>query len=427
MKTAATFWKEFLLLIRDPGGLALIFLMPLALVVVMAVIQDDTFRDFQETRIDVLFVDEDRDELGAKIAASFQEVSHINLIRDESGVLLTRETARRLVQKGAYRAAVIIPQEATATLRDRTRHTVSALFAAYGWGPAAAEEPDGPAVAVQILFDPAIKANYKQSLAGAVETRITGVQAGWLLDAMQQQFGGAGTKPKVNIDLSGMIRVSQSIAGKNEQPGLALNAVQHNVPAWSLFAMFFILFPLAGNFIKEREEGSMLRLRLIAGSQLPVIAGKFLFYLCVCLLQLVLMIGVGLHLMPLFGLSKLVLGTNWVGLVLTGLAVAMAATGYGLLIAVYFRTPQQALSFGSISVVILAALGGVWVPVFAMPEMMQNISPYSPLNWGMAAFNDLFLRSAATAAILPELSKLVGFALATLAASILVHRSRTVT
>ncbi len=70
-------------------------------------------------------------------------------------------------------------------------------------------------------------------------------------------------------------------------------------------------------------------------------------------------------------------------MILTGLAVAMAATGYGLLIAVYFRTPQQALSFGSISVVILAALGGVWVPVFAMPHVMQSISPYSPLNWGL--------------------------------------------
>jgi ABC-2 type transport system permease protein len=207
---------------------------------------------------------------------------------------------------------------------------------------------------------------------------------------------------------------------------MALNAVQHNVPAWSMFAMFFILFPLAGNLIKEREEGSMLRLRLISGSQLPVVAGKFFFYLFVCFLQLFAMICVGLYAMPLLGLDKLILGSNYAGVLLTGLAVAMAATGYGLLIAVYFKTPQQALSFGSISVVILAAIGGVWVPVFVMPEIMQKISPYSPLNWGLTAFNDLFLRNASTTVILPELIKLVIFSFVTLTASIYISKARTV-
>jgi iron-sulfur cluster repair di-iron protein len=117
------------------------------------------------------------------------------------------------------------------------------------------------------------------------------VQSAWLTDELQNRFGGTAGRKKVNIDFSQMIRVTQTDAAEKNQPGIALNAVQHNVPAWSMFAMFFILFPLAGNFIKEREEGSMLRLRLISGSQFPVISGKFIFYLVVCLLQLVLMIA----------------------------------------------------------------------------------------------------------------------------------------
>lgn len=418
--------KEFLLLVRDPGGLALIFLMPLALVVVMALIQDNTFRELQETGIDVLFVDEDLNALSAGIERSFQSSPNIRLIKEKGGNPLTKETARLLVQSGNYQAAVIIPKNATIALRDKTKRAVKELFAHYGFAPRPTAKKDDTAVELQILFDPAIKANYRQTLAGAVEKKIADVQAEWLTDEMQEHVGGTTQKKKIKIDFSRMIRVNQADALANGQPGIALNAVQHNVPAWSMFAMFFILFPLAGNFIKEREEGSMLRLRLISGSQFPVISGKFIFYLLVCLLQLVLMIGVGLYLMPLFGLSKLALGTNWAGVVLTGFAVAMAATGYGLLIAVYFKTPQQALSFGSISVVILAALGGVWVPVFAMPHIMQSVSPYSPLNWGLAAFNDLFLRNASTSAILPDLIKLVCFSLVTLAAGILIHKSRTV-
>jgi len=425
LKVLATIWKEFLLLIRDPGGLALIFIMPVALVIVMALIQNNTFREFQETRIDVLFVDEDRNALSGNIEGSFQASPNIHLIKTESGKPLTSEAARQLVQRGDYQAAIIIPAQATVTLRKKTKQAVDELFAYYGFGPATLAN-DSPAVELQLLFDPAIKANYKQALTSAVEKMVTGVQAEWLTDTIQEQFGGTEPKKKIKIDFSRMIHVNQMIAAENTQSGLAINAVQHNVPAWSMFAMFFILFPLAGNFIKEREEGSMLRLRLISGSQFPVISGKFIFYLFVCLLQLVSMIGVGLYVMPVIGLSKLVLGTNGLGVVLTGLAVAMAATGYGLLIAVYFRTPQQALSFGSISVVILAALGGVWVPTFAMPQIMQSISPYSPLNWGLEAFNDLFLRNASTSVILPDLVKLVCFSLVTLAASVLIYKSRTV-
>jgi ABC-2 type transport system permease protein len=426
LKVLATLKKEFLLLTRDPGGLTLIFLMPLALVIVMALIQDNTFRGWQETKIEVLLVDEDAASLGASLERTFRTSANITAIRKVDNQPLTAAMAHRLVQSGEYKTAVIIPKNASALLQKKTRQAVNRLMAHYGFSDQKPDRKVLPAVRLQILFDPAIKPNYRQTLESAVDKMVARVQSDEFMDEVQKVLSKMTSKPKISMDLSGMISVTSEGAVAKDSPGIALNAVQHNVPAWSMFAMFFILFPLAGNLIKEREEGSMLRLRLIAGSQFPVIMGKFLFYLFVCLLQLLMMIGVGLYGMPLLGLDRLVLGSNYAGIALTGLCVAMAATGYGLLIAVYFKTPQQALAFGSISVVILAALGGVWVPVFIMPGIMQAISPYSPLNWGLTAFNDLFLRNASTAVILPELCKLLLFSLTTLAISILIHKSRTV-
>ena len=72
MKILATVYKEFLLLIRDPGGMALIFIMPLALVIVMALVQDAPFRDYQEIKLEVLFIDHDQDSLSAKVKKAFQ-------------------------------------------------------------------------------------------------------------------------------------------------------------------------------------------------------------------------------------------------------------------------------------------------------------------------------------------------------------------
>jgi ABC-2 type transport system permease protein len=421
LKTLATFHKEFLLLARDWAGMAVIFLMPLALVIVMALVQDAPFRDYQEVKLEVLFVDHDRDSLGAKVRQSFDQSTHVRLIE-----FVDTSKVRALVRSGEYKAAIILPPNASNELQRKTSQLIARVFAQAGLTTQLSDTLESPVIEVEILFDPAIKSNYKQALSGALSKILADVQIVWVLNELQSQLTeGESSSSKLLFDPSQMVQVLQRDVGENPAKGIVTNSVQHNVPAWTMFAMFFILFPLAGNFIKEREEGSMLRLRLIAGSQFPVIAGKFLFYFSICLVQFILMILVGVYVMPLLGLSSLELG-NWLGMVITACAVAMAATGYGLLIAVFFKTPQQALSFGSVSVVILSALGGVWVPVYVMPELLQTISQFSPLQWGLEAFNDLFLRHVHIQAIWPNLLKLMCFGLATLFLSILIHKSRTI-
>jgi ABC-2 type transport system permease protein len=284
-----------------------------------------------------------------------------------------------------------------------------------------------PLPEIQILFDPAIKTNYRQALATLLEKIVADVQTEWMMAELQTQIAPHRPATEIRkIDFSKFLSIHQQYASRRKNSSEVMSSVQHNVPAWTMFAMFLILFPLAGNFIKEKEEGSMLRLRLISGSQLPAIVGKYFFYFCVCLFQFLLMILAGIFVMPLLGLGPLALGNNLAGTLLAASAVALAATGYGLLIAVYFKTAQQALAFGSTSVIILAALGGVWVPTYVMPELLQSVSRWSPLNWGLESFTNLFLRNASTMTILPDILRLTGFALATLTASVWIHKSRTI-
>jgi ABC-2 type transport system permease protein len=372
--------------------------------------------------LDVLFVDNDNDSLSARIMKAFKASPNIQLVTNTDTV-----EAKEWVQAGKFKAAIILPPNASVDLRKKTNQLITNVFANFGL----LEETDStplPTINIRILYDPAIKSNYKQTLSAAVEKIAANVQTEWVLDELQQQLseGRPESPEKMTFDFSKIMKVDQRYASDTKYEGIMLNSVQHNVPAWTMFAMFFILYPLAGNFIKEREEGSMLRLRLISGSQWPVISGKFVFYFLVCLIQFLLMIAIGIVIMPMLGLTKLVLGDNPMGILLTACSVAMAATGYGVLIGVYFRTAQQALSFGSVSVVILSAIGGVWVPVYIMPEILQTVSRFSPMSWGLESFNDLFLRQASIQAILPNVLRLMGFSLAALAASVVIHKSRTV-
>jgi ABC-2 type transport system permease protein len=75
-------------------------------------------------------------------------------------------------------------------------------------------------------------------------------------------------------------------------------------------------------------------------------------------------------------------------------------------------------------VVILAILGGIFVPTYMMPEVLRKISMVSPLRWGTDAFLGVFARNEGIARIWPELLLLIGFFCISLVLSVKILNSR---
>jgi ABC-2 type transport system permease protein len=186
--------------------------------------------------------------------------------------------------------------------------------------------------------------------------------------------------------------------------------------------MFFICIPLAGNIIRERDDGSAFRLLTMPGSYMIVILGKMLTYVIVSLIQFALMLCVGVFILPLLGLQELNIGNNLPMLFLVAFSSGLAATGFGLLVGTIATSHDQASLFGAVFVIILAAIGGIWVPTFVMPEVMKKIAVISPLNWGLEAFYGIFLRNFGFKEIFPEVAKLLLFFGASLGGSFLYQK-----
>jgi ABC-2 type transport system permease protein len=85
-------------------------------------------------------------------------------------------------------------------------------------------------------------------------------------------------------------------------------------------------------------------------------------------------------------------------------------------------TEHQAAIMGSLSILLLSALGGIWVPTYIMPELMRHISAFSPLNWSLEGFYKLFLRGAHVDAILGDVLKLLLFFVATMTVASITNR-----
>ena len=80
-----------------------------------------------------------------------------------------------------------------------------------------------------------------------------------------------------------------------------------------------------------------------------------------------------------------------------------------MLIGTVTSTFGQAAPLGSVLVVILAVLGGIFVPNYMMPDAIRKISIISPLHWGTDAFFSIFARGAGIGSVWPQLLSLLGF------------------
>ncbi|MCF6184573.1 MAG: ABC transporter permease [Bacteroidales bacterium] len=400
-KLKASVIKEFLVLIRDIPGLIILFIMPAAMIIVVTLVQDSTLKSLSDSKIKILYVDNDNDILSNSLKEGLLKSEIFDL--DTSKV--NYEQAKNEVAKGKYRMAIIIPEGAADTIRKNIKPVVENIFSA----EQNQQTVNFKKLEIQILTDPTIKNTFKQTMISDLQKYTSKIETQILFKILAEQLEKmTGVKPDLLDKPIETITFKETFAFEKET-SIKPNSTQHNVPAWTMFAMFFIVIPLAGNMIYERENGSFFRLLTMPGNYLTVLGSKTIVYLGITFLQFILMILAGIFVLPLFGLPVLNLGTHPFALLITALASGLAAVGYGILVGTIAETHEQAGVFGSVSVIILASLGGIWFPVYAMPAIMQKISVISPLNWGLESFYDIFLKNGTVSDILPEISALTSF------------------
>ena len=413
----ATIVKEWLLLKRDIGGLMLMLLMPAILIVVMALIQDAPFRDYQELHFELLLADNDHGQLSEEVVSGLRSSRNFVLIDTLNGQAVTDQVLEQQLEKGTYKIGISIPQGANAEVVN----AANTLANKVADGMVAGKLPTRAArnnMQLHLYFDPATSPTYRSAITFALDKYITAASSNILVSRLASLSSKQDTAATPEHEKGEFQQAFAGIGIKEESLGEAtdhtkpvtINSVQHNVPAWAIFGMFFIVVPIAGHAIREREEGSALRLQLIPGSQLGVALGKILFNAFVCLVQFVLMCCIGIWLLPCFGLPSLQLGHNALLLLPMVFAIALAATSYGYFIGAMFKTTNQAMPIAAISIVILSAIGGVWVPVDLLSPFLKAIAMISPLYWALDGIQHIMIRNEGLSAIIPHLLYLLAFA-----------------
>jgi len=391
---AALLKKECLLLLRDWHALLLLFVMPAAFILIMSLALQDRFQAHGKVSASYYLVLQDDSALAHSVAdklAANPLFQHL----DGSGVSQAALEAR--VQSDAAQFVVIIP--------------LGFAAAADGKNPQAMTLGIGPGV------EPALRELFSAALREALS--LAQMQAS--LADLKKQLGPYAKKDALaKLELKNTDALIQRKALYQQNGAAELpSSVQQNVPAWLVFAMFFIAIPLSTTWVQERQQGSMLRLRSMGVKPWLLLGGKLLPYIGVNLVQVVAMLAIGHWGVPFFGGEQLALGSAPAALALMALAISFASVSYALLIANLVSTSEQATIFTGVSNLLLAALGGIMVPRFVMPLAMQAVSLYSPLAWGLEGFLHVFLRQGGLRAVAPEAFKLFCFGAGALGLAVL--------
>jgi ABC-2 type transport system permease protein len=408
-KILAIGWKDLTLVLRDRAALILMLAAPFVLTLGMGFVTgrfSGTDAASGLSDIPVIIVNEDDGELGAALGDVLNADDLAELLAPAS--VATASDARARVDEDEAAAAVLIPAGFTSgTLPDpRTGQTTARVMIEVYANP---NRPVGAGVVETIVA--AFLSEVETGQVGVDVTLAQLLAAGLLRPQAAAEAAPAIAERLVNGGDAALITLDRvSATGKTQ----AFDVLAYFAPGMAMMFLMYTVSYGGRSVLAERAEGTLPRLMSTPTSAAQVLGGKVFGIFLTGAAQ----VGV------LVLATSLMFGLRWgdplaVGLLV--LAVAAAATGWGLLLASLARSPAQVGSLGAAMMILFGILGGSFFPAGGLPGWLGVVGKITPNAWGLEGFTVL-ARGGDLAAIGVQLAALLAMAAVLFAAAVPLFR-----
>ncbi len=365
--------KEFLLVSRDRHALIALFVMPAVFILVMSVALKEQFNQ-EAILFHIAVQDSDKSKESAKFIKKLHKSSSFSF--DKNADIL-----------------ISIPKE-----YYNLKHKNQKL-------------------------DILVKGSIKSDLLEVFKAKLLKEVMDFKLKQMSKEikktnFQAAKAMKKMSLEYDKLYKISY------EKQKLIPSSTQQSVPSWIVFGMFFVIIPMSTIFINERKQNTLSRVTTMNVSLFKLTLAKIVPYLVINHIQVWIMLGVGVFVVPFFDTPALEITGSFMAIELLSFTLSLSAIGLSVLIAVSATSAEQATTIGGISNILLGAIGGVMVPKFIMPESMQNLANISPMSWGLDGFLDIFMKSGDVSMVAYNSLLLALFGLTALALAMLILKLR---
>ena len=388
-KLWATITKDVRVLLRDKVGILLMFIMPVALVIVVTSIQNSTFELMNKNKLLLLVSNQDTGKLSPQLITAINNIGMFRVKELPKGSDSAFVNSR--LQAKEAELAVIIPKDFSVRVGERAKASSNKALKSFGLDGDSIKTPSATSDPINMYYNPVLQESLRLSVQGALRSALQLVESRETLRDLYMSINDKPLPAKLeNEMLSSKTTINQVPVSRNGNRMIP-NATQHNVPAWTIFAMFFIVMSLGGSVVREKVSGSFIRLKTMPTNYLVGLLSKQITYLCVTMFQAAVIFAIGVWLFPLMNLPALNIPADVPGLFLVTLLTGWCAVSYAICVGVFAKTQEQANGFGAVSIVILAAIGGLMVPSYVVAGPMKALVNFSPLHWCIEAYYGLFL------------------------------------
>ncbi len=406
-KLKATILKDLLILWRDKVGLIFMFAMPILLAIVITATQNSAFEVINKNKVPLILCNKDTGSTSKALITAIEKVGMFQI--KTVAITETENTiAKKMHEKDAL-IAIIIPTNFSSSINKKANATANKALKNFG------VPSDDTTLVVNsilqpltLLYHPVLQTSFRLSIQGALKSALQMVQSKQVLKSLYYSLNETELPDSIESEiLNNQAAINEIPISRNGSKNIP-NATQHNIPAWTIFAMFFVVISLGSSFVREKLNGSFVRLKTLPTNYLTALLSKQITYLLVTLLQAAAIFAIGIYLFPYLGLPQLNLPSDIIGLILVTIISGICAVSFAMCVGIFANTQEQANGIGAVSIVLMAAIGGLLVPSFAMPASFQNIIKLSPLYWCLQAFYGLFLEAGTFKDIVINILPLLG-------------------
>lgn len=409
-KLNSTILKDIRILTRDKLGLIFMFVMPIVLAIVITAVQNSTFEMLNTNTVPMLLCNRDTGEAGKQMEKAITSIGMFNL-KQVTPNISEKEIANRMHAKDAV-VAIIIPSNFTQKIKSKSEETAKKALKNFGMATDSLQITDSGSVQpITVFYHPVLQESFRHSIQGALKSSLQMVQNRQVLKSLYYSLNETALPDSLEKELmNNQVAINEIPISRDGSRNIP-NATQHNIPAWTIFAMFFVVISLGSSVVREKLNGSFVRLKTLPTNYIVALFSKQLTYLLVTFVQALVVFSIGICLFPMMGLPRLNIPTDIPGVIIVTLICGWCAVSYAIMIGVFAKTQEQANGIGAVSIVLMAAVGGLLVPSFAMPSSFQYVIKASPLHWCLESYYGLFLEGGKLKDVILNILPLLGITL----------------
>ena len=395
-------WKDLQILLKDRGFLVVIIFLPSIFSVLFGSINQKSLDDDRTSiTLPIALVNQDEGVYGEQVVEVLNSIESFDIQTPDSTA-----AAEQLVRDSQVMAAILIPAGLTQNVNSYQPSKIVVMI-----DPTQESYARAITGIINEVVTPVVLVG---ELSYGIRTLLADYPAYQQADADTQrgfeaQSLAANMAAVQRMQAEPWIKVEAQTSQGEDLIIVPDNIFAMIVPSFVVMFAFFIVGALGADLLKERQEGTLRRLIAAPMPRWTIITGKMLAYLVIVIAQVTF----------IFGAASLIfdmpLGKSIVGLIVMTIAMGLAATGLGMMIAAISKTDRQADTTGTLLGFVLAGLGGSIsfgvVPLYKGGGIMEIISKLTPHAHALSGYDALMINNKGLVDILPEAGILLAFAL----------------